>query len=77
MLPPFPGAYFVHKKLKFVIVGANITKNKKNREPGLIMSKSKNKIIVSTKDYPINLKIINSNGKKANIGIFKINEKIL
>lgn len=77
LLPPFPGAYFVHKKLKFIIVSANIIKNKKKIEPGLIVSKSKNRIIVSAKDYPINLKMINSYGKKADIGIFKINEKIL
>ena len=77
LLPPFPGAYFVHKKSKFIIVSANIIENKKKKDPGLILSKSKNGIIISTKDYPINLKIINSFGKKANIEIFKVNEKIL
>ncbi len=77
LLPPFPGAYFVYKKLKFIIVNANIIKNKKKIEPGLIVSKSKNAIIISTKDNQIKLKLINSDGKKANIGIFKINEKIL
>ena len=76
-MPPFPGAYFVYKKLKFVIVNANIIKKIKKIEPGLIVSKSKNAIIISTKDNQIKLKLINSDGKKANIGIFKINEKIL